>query len=254
MIAKGTEPLGSLRAVATRRAPVPAGTAAAGLDKDPAEVAAMFDAVARRYDVVNDVMTAGQVRRWRRAVLGAVAARAGETVLDLAAGTGTSSVPFVQAGARVVACDFSVGMLEVGRRQHPDLAFVAGDAFHLPLASESVDAVTISFGLRNLYDVVAGLAEMRRVTRPGGRLVVCEVSHPPGPLARRAYDDILLGVLPWLVRGVASAPEAYRYLALSMREWPAQAELAESFSQAGWAGVEWRNLTGGVVALHRARR
>jgi demethylmenaquinone methyltransferase/2-methoxy-6-polyprenyl-1,4-benzoquinol methylase len=225
----------------------------AGLDKDPQQVAAMFDAVARRYDLANDVMTAGQVRRWRRVVVEALALTPGQVVLDLAAGTGTSSLPIREAGARVVPCDFSAGMLAVGKAAVPSLPFVAGDAFALPFADDAFDAVTISFGLRNLHDLHAGLTEMRRVTRPGGRLVVCEVSHPPTPLARKVYDDHLLGVLPLLVRGFASAPAAYQYLAESMRAWPDQPALAATMAQAGWQAVEWRNLAGGLVAVHRAR-
>jgi demethylmenaquinone methyltransferase/2-methoxy-6-polyprenyl-1,4-benzoquinol methylase len=222
--------------------------------KDPDDVAAMFDAVARRYDLANDVMTGGQVRRWRGAVLHAVDARPGQRVLDLAAGTGTSSWPLWTAGVRAVPCDFSVGMLAEGRRRHPTLPFVAGDALHLPFADGVFDAVTISFGLRNLHDAVAGLTEMRRVTRPGGRLVVCEVSHPPHPIARRIYDEHLLGALPWLVRTFASAPAAYEYLAESMRAWPDQPALAALIAEAGWRDVQWRNLSGGLVALHRAFR
>jgi demethylmenaquinone methyltransferase/2-methoxy-6-polyprenyl-1,4-benzoquinol methylase len=224
----------------------------ASLEKDPRDVASMFDAVARRYDVANDVMTAGQVRRWRRVVVEALAVQAGDVVLDLAAGTGTSSLPILEAGARVVPCDFSAGMLAVGKGSAPGLPFVAGDALSLPFADDVFHAVTISFGLRNLHDLDAGLREMRRVTRPGGRLVVCEVSHPPATAARRVYDDVLLGLLPWLVRGFASAPAAYRYLAESMRAWPDQPTLAGIVAGAGWQSVEWRNCSGGLVAVHRA--
>src|SRR6478735_5375259 len=150
----------------------------AQLDKEPHDVAAMFDDVAERYDLTNDVLSLGQTRRWRRAVVAAVGPRDGERVLDLAAGTGTSSEPFRAAGAEVVPCDFSLGMLEVGKRRQPGLAFTAGDALRLPFADDSFDAVTISFGLRNVSDTAAALTEMLRVTRPGGRLVVCEFSTP----------------------------------------------------------------------------
>ena len=150
----------------------------AELDKQPSDVQRMFDAVARRYDVTNDVLSMGQDRRWRKAVLDAVDAKPGERVLDLAAGTGTSSLPFAEAGAVVVPCDFSLGMLAVGKRARPQLPFTAGDATRLPFADDTFDAVTISFGLRNVVDPAAGLREMLRVTRPGGRLVVCEFSHP----------------------------------------------------------------------------
>ena len=142
----------------------------------------MFDGVAERYDITNDVLALGQTRLWRRAVVNSLDVRPGERVLDLAAGTGTSSSPLAQRGATVVPCDFSLGMLGVGRRRDPSLAFVAGDAMALPFADGSFDAVTISFGLRNTVDPGAALAEMRRVTRIGGRLVVCEFSHPVIPV------------------------------------------------------------------------
>lgn len=226
----------------------------ADLDKQPTEVAAMFDDVAERYDLTNDVLALGQTRLWRRAVVNAVAPRPGERILDLAAGTGTSSAPFASRGASVVPCDFSLGMLEVGRRREPGLAFVAGDALHLPFADASFDAVTISFGLRNTADPVAALAEMARVTRPGGRLVVCEFSHPAFEPLRTVYSRYLMGALPGIARRAASNPEAYVYLAESIQAWPDQPHLAELLTEAGWQGVQWLNLTGGIVALHRGRR
>jgi demethylmenaquinone methyltransferase / 2-methoxy-6-polyprenyl-1,4-benzoquinol methylase len=226
----------------------------ASLDKQPHEVAAMFDHVARRYDVTNDVLSLGLDRRWRGAVLAAVEPRPGERVLDLAAGTGTSSVPFARAHATVVPCDFSAGMLAVGRRHRPDLPFTAGDATRLPFADAAFDAVTISFGLRNLVDPDAGLREMLRVTRPGGRLVVCEFSRPTWAPLRTVYLEYLMRALPPVARAVSSSPDAYVYLAESIRAWPDQAALASRVAAAGWAGVQWRNLSGGIVALHRATR
>jgi demethylmenaquinone methyltransferase/2-methoxy-6-polyprenyl-1,4-benzoquinol methylase len=226
----------------------------ASLDKQPREVAAMFDKVAQRYDLTNDVLSLGQDRRWRRAVLSAVGAKPGERVLDLAAGTGTSSVPFVLEGAMTVPCDFSMGMLRVGKHQRPRLPFVAGDALRLPFAAGTFDAVTISFGLRNLVDPAAGLAEMARVTRPGGRLVVCEFSHPTfGPL-RRLYVEYLMKALPAVADMVSSNPESYVYLAESIRDWPDQQQLAAVVGRNGWQRVQYRNLSGGIVALHRATR
>jgi demethylmenaquinone methyltransferase/2-methoxy-6-polyprenyl-1,4-benzoquinol methylase len=222
----------------------------ADLDKQPSDVQRMFDAVARRYDVTNDVLSMGQDRRWRKAVLDAVGARPGERVLDLAAGTGTSSVPFAEAGALVVPCDFSLGMLAVGKRARPQLPFTAGDATRLPFGDDTFDAVTISFGLRNVVDPGAGLREMLRVTKPGGRLVVCEFSHPTWPPLRTAYLEYLMKALPTIARGVSSSPDAYVYLAESIRAWPAQAELARTIEAAGWSDPSWRNLTGGIVALH----
>jgi demethylmenaquinone methyltransferase/2-methoxy-6-polyprenyl-1,4-benzoquinol methylase len=224
----------------------------ADLDKKPADVAAMFDDVARRYDLTNDILSLGQDRRWRSAVVDAVRPRPGETVLDLAAGTGTSSRPFLDAGARVVPCDFSLGMLEVGKRARPHLPFTAGDGTRLPFADDTFDAVTISFGLRNIVDPDAGLREMLRVTRPGGRLVVCEFSHPTWAPFRTLYIEYLMKALPALARAVASSPDAYVYLAESIRAWPDQAALAGRIAAAGWSRPRWRNLSGGIVALHHA--
>src|SRR3954469_1449107 len=214
----------------------------------------MFDDVAERYDLANHVLSLGQTRLWRRAVAQAVAARPGERVLDLAAGTGSSSLPFAAAGAQVVAADFSLGMLRVGKKAHPGLDLLAGDALRLPFADDSFDAVTISFGLRNVSDVGAALAEMGRVTRPGGRLVVCEFSHPTWAPFRTVYSGYLMRALPSVARRVASNPEAYVYLAESIRAWPDQAGLATRLQAAGWHDVAWSDLTYGIVALHRARR
>ncbi|RJS47847.1 demethylmenaquinone methyltransferase [Nocardioides cavernaquae] len=223
----------------------------AELDKQPTDVRRMFDAVAKRYDVTNDVLSMGQDRRWRKQVLAAVDARPGDRILDLAAGTGTSSLPFAEAGAQVIPCDFSVGMLQVGKKARPQLPFVAGDGTKLPFADDTFDAVTISFGLRNIVDPVAGLREMRRVTRPGGRLVVCEFSHPVNRAFRKVYLEYLMKTLPSIARGVSSSPDAYVYLAESIRAWPDQAGLATLLQDAGWGSVEYRNLSGGIVALHR---
>jgi demethylmenaquinone methyltransferase/2-methoxy-6-polyprenyl-1,4-benzoquinol methylase len=223
----------------------------ADLDKQPAEVQAMFDDVARRYDLTNDVLSLGQDRRWRRLVREAVDPQPGETVLDLAAGTGTSSQPFRDRGAVVVPCDFSVGMLRVGKQALPHLPFVAGDATRLPFADDTFDAVTISFGLRNVVEPERALAEMHRVTRPGGRLVVCEFSTPTWGPFRTVYLEYLMRALPAIARSVSSSPDAYVYLAESIRAWPDQPGLARLLQHAGWRHVEWRNLSGGIVALHR---
>ena len=226
----------------------------ANLNKEPHEVAAMFDAVAKKYDITNDVLSLGQTRSWRKAVVQAVAPKPGERILDLAAGTGTSTQPFYAAGADAVACDFSVGMIEVGKQQYPHLTFVQGDALDLPFESDSFDAVTISFGLRNVQDTAKALAEMYRVTKPGGRLVVCEFSHPTWSAFRTVYMEYLMKALPAVATKVSSNPEAYVYLAESIRDWPNQADLAHLISQAGWSDVQWRDLTGGIVALHRATK
>jgi demethylmenaquinone methyltransferase/2-methoxy-6-polyprenyl-1,4-benzoquinol methylase len=224
----------------------------ADLDKKPADVAAMFDDVARRYDLTNDVLSLGQDRRWRKHVVDAVDARPGQRVLDLAAGTGTSSQPFQDRGAHVVPCDFSLGMLRVGKQVRPHLSFTAGDGTRLPFADGTFDAVTISFGLRNIVDPDQGLREMRRVTRPGGRLVVCEFSHPTNGPFRTVYMEYLMKALPAVARAVSSSPDAYVYLAESIRAWPDQQGLADRITAAGWRSTEWRNLSGGIVALHRA--
>ncbi|ACQ81476.1 ubiquinone/menaquinone biosynthesis methyltransferase [Beutenbergia cavernae DSM 12333] len=226
----------------------------AQLDKDPHDVAGMFDDVARRYDLTNDVLSLGMDRLWRRATLDALGARPGERVLDLAAGTGTSSADLADDGVDVVSCDFSTGMVAEGKRRRPDLAFVAGDATRLPFADGSFDAVTISFGLRNVSPAVAGLSEMLRVTRPGGRLVVAEFSTPPWAPFEALYGFYLQTFLTPLAKAVSSNPEAYDYLEESIRDWPDQLGVAALLHEAGWRGVGYRNLTGGIVALHRARK
>ena len=223
----------------------------ADLDKQPSAVAAMFDRVAVRYDVTNDVLAVGQTRRWRRLVADALEAGPGQRILDLAAGTGTSSDAIAARGADVLSCDFSLGMLQVGRRRLPHLRFIAGDAMALPFAEDSFDAVTISFGLRNIHDPRAGLAEMRRVTRPGGRIVVCEFSTPTMPLFRTVYQEYLMKALPAIAQRVSSNTAAYQYLAESIAAWPDQRGLAELLMDTGWSQVAWRNVSGGIVALHR---
>jgi demethylmenaquinone methyltransferase/2-methoxy-6-polyprenyl-1,4-benzoquinol methylase len=226
----------------------------ASLEKQPHEVAAMFDDTAERYDRTNDVLSLRQDRRWRAHVVQALDMRPGERLLDLAAGTGTSSVPFHDAGVLVTSCDFSQGMLAVGRRRRPDLPFVAGDAMRLPFADGAFDAATISFGLRNVADPDAALREMRRVTRHGGRLVVCEFSHPVWKPWRTVYTEYLMKALPVVARRVSSNPDAYVYLAESIRAWPDQQALGVRVRAAGWEDVTYRNLSGGIVTLHRARR
>jgi demethylmenaquinone methyltransferase / 2-methoxy-6-polyprenyl-1,4-benzoquinol methylase len=224
----------------------------ATLDKRPDEVAAMFDQVAPRYDLTNTVLSFGQDRLWRQATRRALGLAPGELCLDLAAGTAVSTVELARSGADVVASDFSLGMLREGARRGVPL--VAGDAMALPFADGAFDAVTISFGLRNVADPVVALAELARVTRPGGRLVVCEFSHPVFGPFRTVYMEYLMRALPEVARRVSSDPDAYVYLAESIQAWPNQAELAELMGRSGWARVAWRNLTGGVAALHRAVR
>jgi demethylmenaquinone methyltransferase/2-methoxy-6-polyprenyl-1,4-benzoquinol methylase len=224
----------------------------ANLDKQPGDVAAMFDDVAAKYDRTNDVLSMGQDRRWRRLVREAVGARRGDTVLDIAAGTGTSSEPFADAGVNVVPADFSLGMLAVGNRRRPDLAFTAADALRLPFAADSFEAVTMSFGLRNVVGTRDALEEFLRVTKPGGCLVICEFSHPRSKAFRTVYSNYLMRSLPSIARKVSSNPDSYVYLAESIQAWPDQAGMASLITKAGWQDVQWRNLSGGVVALHRA--
>lgn len=228
----------------------------------------MFDALAGRYDLMNDILSMGQVRLWRQRVRRILAPLPGERVLDLAAGTGTSSEVFAEAGADCVACDFSLGMLAAGKERlngagglpgggaSPGgrVAFAAGDAVRLPFRDDSFDAVTISFGLRNVHGTQAALEEMHRVTRPGGRLVVCEFSRITVTPVDMLYRRYLTAVLPAIARRVARNPAAYDYLAESITDWPAQRELADVIRAAGWSSVKWRNVTLGVVAIHVGRK
>ncbi|QEE62349.1 bifunctional demethylmenaquinone methyltransferase/2-methoxy-6-polyprenyl-1,4-benzoquinol methylase UbiE [Salinibacterium sp. dk2585] len=227
--------------------------ATADLNKQPDQVSAMFDEVAAGYDRTNGVLSMGNSALWRHAVVKAIAPQPGERILDIAAGTGTSSEIISRSGAHVVAADFSHGMLEVGRRRHPQIDFVHADAMQLPFSDAEFDAVTISFGLRNIEDPKKALAEMRRVLKPGGRLVVCEFSTPPLALVRTGYNAYMKYLMPLVVGASSTNPEAYTYLAASIADWPDQATLASWIRDAGFTGVEHRNLTAGVVALHRAR-
>jgi demethylmenaquinone methyltransferase / 2-methoxy-6-polyprenyl-1,4-benzoquinol methylase len=222
----------------------------ASLDKDPHEVAAMFDGVASGYDRANSFMTFGYDRRWRTITSHVLDARAGEKVLDLAAGTGVSTSEYSSGGAWCLAADFSLGMLRSGL--HRKVPMVAADALHLPFADDSFDAATVSFGIRNFVDTKAALTEIARVVRPGGRLVICEVSQPTFAPIRFVYRKFVLRAMTWLGRRTSSDPEAYAYLAESMAAWPDQRTLAELIAAAGWQRVEWMNLTFGVVAIHRA--
>lgn len=225
------------------------------VDKTPSRIAAMFDDVAARYDLTNDVLSLWQDRIWRVATHTAVGAKPGQRILDLAAGTGTSTAVWADAGIDVVACDFSPGMLAVGRKRRPDIPFIAGDAMCLPFAADSFDAVTISFGLRNVADVPKALGEMYRVTKPGGRIVITEFSTPVLTPLRIAYDTYLRYGMPLVAKLTASsADSAYSYLAESISNWPAQRELARIMHESGWRGIKWRNLSGGIVALHRGKK
>lgn len=224
----------------------------ATLQKDPKDVAAMFDETAAKYDLMNDVMSLGQTRLWRRAVVEAIDPQPGERILDIAAGPGSSSLPLRRAGAQVASADFSLGMLRQGLVQSPELDFTAADATRLPFADASFDVVTMSFGFRNVVEPEVALREFLRVARPGGRLLICEFSQPVNRALRTIYSEYLMAAFPPVARRLSSNPDSYVYLAESIQSWPAQEQLAQMIAGTGWGGVEWRNLTGGIVALHRA--
>ncbi|MEY4735171.1 MAG: hypothetical protein RL428_506 [Actinomycetota bacterium] len=224
----------------------------ADLSKNPNEVAAMFDGVAKRYDLVNDLLSLGQTKRWRRKVTKLIDPRPGMKILDMAAGPGASSEPLFKRGAEVISADFSHGMLDAGRRQRPYLTFQWADALALPFEDNSFDLYTISFGLRNTHKTEEALAQALRVVRPGGRLVIVEFSAPTWRPFRTIYTNYLMSALPWIAKKTSSNPDAYIYLAESIKAWPNQAALAAIIEKVGWSKVEVRNLTGGIVAVHMA--
>jgi demethylmenaquinone methyltransferase/2-methoxy-6-polyprenyl-1,4-benzoquinol methylase len=226
----------------------------ADLAKKPSEVAAMFDSVAPKYDKANDLLSFGQTHRWRIKVRDAVAPKPGQSILDLAAGTGSSSIAFNLEGVRVVASDFSEGMLAEGRKRHPGLEFVFADATNLPFKANEFDATTISFGLRNVVDVDKALSEMFRVTKPGGRVVVCEFSRVQSKTLRPFYEFYLRRLLPVFSRLAGQTPEAYDYLAESILAWPTQKKLAKKIAASGFEKVTYKNLVFGVVAIHVGRK
>jgi demethylmenaquinone methyltransferase/2-methoxy-6-polyprenyl-1,4-benzoquinol methylase len=223
-------------------------------EKKPNEIAEMFDGVAEKYDRTNTVLSFGQDRSWRRSTRAALQLKDGEKVLDLGAGTGVSTQELARSGAYAVGVDISLGMLRVGRRTRPGVPLVAGDALALPFADETFDAVTASFVIRNVANTPAALRELARVTKPGGRMVICEFSHPTNKAFRTVYLQYLMRSIPAVARQVASNPDAYVYLAESIRSWPDQVQFAAIIGENSWTKVGWRNLSGGIVALHRATK
>ena len=211
----------------------------------------MFDEVAPTYDLTNALLSFGQDRRWRKIVRTAVNPVSGQKILDLAAGTGASSVAFLKPGVKVVAGDFSEGMLAVGRQRHPEIEFVFADATALPFKDAEFDACTISFGLRNVVDVPKALAEMYRVTKPGGCIVICEFSKVTSRWFAPFYNFYLNQVLPAFSRLGSKTPEAYTYLSESILAWPNQHELKLKIEKAGYKKVTFQNLTFGIVAVHK---
>jgi len=222
----------------------------ADLGKEPNEVSAMFDGVARRYDLLNDLLSLGRTKAWRKVATQVIAPKPGMRILDIAAGTGSSSRPLADAGADVIPLDFSKGMLDAGRKRHPDLAFTQGDALALNFKENEFDVTTISFGLRNTSDTSKALRESFRVLKPGGRIVVVEFSQPTNKIFRTIYLRYLMRALPAVARKVSSNPGAYVYLAESILAWPNQSGLAELIKAAGFGSVHWKNLTFGIVAIH----
>ena len=223
-------------------------------------VADVFHSVASRYDLMNDLMSGGIHRIWKRFTIEQSGVRKGHAVLDIAGGTGDLAARFsriVGESGRVVLADINDSMLRVGRDRLLDkgvqgnLQFVQGDAQYLPFPDHSFDCVTIAFGLRNVTDKALALRSMLRVLKPGGRLLVLEFSKPENQLLSKAYDTYSFRVLPFMGRLVANDSDSYQYLAESIRMHPDQETLRDMMEDAGFTRCEYHNMTGGIVALHK---
>jgi len=224
--------------------------ARANLNKDPEDVSKMFDGVANRYDFLNDLLSLGRTKAWRKVVTSIIGPKPGLKILDIAAGTGSSTRPLVDAGADVIALDFSAGMIEIGRKRHKDIKFVQGDALNLPFEENVFDVTTISFGLRNTSNIDSALKDSLRVTKSGGKIVIAEFSHPSNSVFRFIYLNYLMKAIPIISKKISKNPDAYVYLAESIRAWPNQEGLASKMRDAGWKSVAWQDLTFGIVAVH----
>ena len=223
-------------------------------------VAGVFHSVAQRYDLMNDLMSAGIHRIWKRFTIEVSAVRTGHRVLDIAGGTGDLAARFselVGEEGEVVLADINASMLEVGRDRlidegyHGNIRYVQADAQDLPFPDNSFDVVSIAFGLRNVTDKSRALKSMLRVLKPGGRLLVLEFSKPENELINRAYDSYSFNILPRIGQLVAGDSDSYKYLAESIRMHPDQETLKDMMEEAGFLSCEYHNLTGGIVALHR---
>ena len=224
--------------------------ARANLNKDPDDVSKMFDGVANRYDFLNDLLSLGRTKAWRKVVTSIIGPKPGLKILDIAAGTGSSTRPLVDADADVTALDFSAGMIEIGRKRHKDIKFVQGDALNLPFEENVFDVTTISFGLRNTSNIDSALRDSLRVTKSGGKIVIAEFSHPSNSIFRFIYLNYLMKAIPIISKKISKNPDAYVYLAESIRAWPNQEGLASKMRDAGWKSVAWQDLTFGIVAVH----
>lgn len=223
-------------------------------------VRGVFDSVAARYDLMNDLMSGGIHRLWKRFTIELSAVQPGQTVLDIAGGTGDLAARFstlVGEQGRVILADINASMLEVGRDKLIDSGAVGNihmvqcDAQALPFPDNSIDCITIAFGLRNVTDKARALRSMERVLRPGGRLLVLEFSKPVNPLLEKAYDTYSFKVLPLMGRLFANDEDSYRYLAESIRKHPDQETLLAMMEDAGFVDCRYHNMTGGIVAVHR---